>query len=794
MAQAQLDPLLSSAATPELQDKLQDLTDIIAMLEDCVISDSYKIPDGVNSAIALTEYGRAFRQKVYSAKSGSIPAKEAALMCLLVLGGDELFIDLENTDVDGLVSSLSAQVAEKKIQFGFAFGRESYDAYAELFDTPKPVLTLDETLKLLKRTPPGVNQYGRFVTGPFGIKQSMSSRNLASGRRLEAYHCAQSSCNQLHPVYLASSQVADINKLRSRFEDELDAYSRNPPNWFELVGRLAGLPKMLHSESVGSVAPLIGDCLTLNELRALVSYVLDNSRGTLREIVSEFREVRAADEFANTLDRADLLQIALLADERDLQHALDALVKQGQIEIAAREVRAPVTNARRRSGAFRLTPELGTFGARFVSADDGLPLLRLKKELLALYHLEDEADRSELGWRIREIEAENLEDQLDTFFRESDPRLCIERLGLARRSGLEMLTSSLGIEQALEARDTEIVSRILWKLGFKEFADDDPRAEFWSAREKFATMARSAQSPGSRDTEEFLGVASKFFRELERYLAEALVFASWSMSHDHYSDSRPFQYGLSEHEQQGRAFLHEAFEASGDKHFSFDFHDERADLTKLTMGFGYLGRHLQRLAKQPDTSLRSETEIPDYDGPQRLKRFPLRHTVPFLDLEPAAQSRIAGTFVEISQALTRGKVADVRNDHQHYRRSTTGSLQIVAALEEVERSLLSLELAGFGGVELRVNHLEQDPWGRTTFHLTGPRGARHTISLPTAFDRLPLPHPAEQQLVVGAAVFAAPGEVLRFRRIVDGRFTELWSNFPNRRLPNGSSSTDTLHG
>lgn len=769
-----------------LRKKFVQFVDLMRLLGDCVIPGDYVIPDAMNSAFHLTVAGEALRNKVATARTDRIPAKEAKLLCALAIGQQDLFVDLERTDLAALAKSISDQIIARKIRLPFSFGRESYDAYAGMFDEGQPVLNQTETQRFLDATPMGVQQYGRYVSGPFGLWESASSRQVNSGRRIEAFHCSDAMCEVVHRVNLATSD-SSVNGHRDKFNDALGADDRRSRDWFGTADEIRDLPAVIFSDArVGAVATLLGDSLDVSEIRQLVAHLLDETAGELRRRVDAFLQVGGAADSVRGLSRAQLLQIALLANESAIQEALDALVENDDIRVPGGEVRRPVVNRDRRSGAFGLSPELGQYGVRFASPDPGFAMLRLRHELANLFDLSDAVEADELAWQVRDIDGETLAERLDTFFRVTDPADCVERLVMPRKTHVARLSKSLGISQGLDAPDDELVQRFLWKLGYPLHGAEDPRAEFWRLHERLSGLTKASHTPGSRDTEEFLGIASKFFRELERYLAESLAFTAWALLHDHASDANPYLFGLEADHARGMEFVQRAAEDLDDKVMSFDFLSDKIDIYTLIRGFEFLSKSLARLEDEPARD-RPASSLPAYARGSELKRFPFGSVSPFLNLTARSRKRLVTQLREVSRSLLRGKVNDIRNEHQHYRKTASGVEQIEAALREIETSLRSLESNGFGLVEFRLEDAIHDRWGRSEYYFAAPRGARHVVTRPSAYDWLALPELDVPQYVIPGAVFAEPNEVLRFRRRLDSPYTSLWQDYPNRRRPRNSA-------
>ena len=205
------------------RERFTQICDLMEVLGDCTISDKYAISDALNDAVALTPAGVTVRDRL--ARKEGVPVKEAKLMCALSIGHADLFIDVAKTDPTKLAEAVHREIADGRIIFPFIFGRDLYDQYAEIFDDEKDSLTNEETLNLLESLPRGVFQYGRYTVGPYGLQASSTARTLPASRRVPADHCSRALCRMLHPVLLATSHTAPVNRDREKLDNMLEARS-----------------------------------------------------------------------------------------------------------------------------------------------------------------------------------------------------------------------------------------------------------------------------------------------------------------------------------------------------------------------------------------------------------------------------------------------------------------------------------------------------------------------------------------------------------------------------------------
>ncbi len=766
------------------QNRYVQIMDILDLLHECVIGHDYTIPDAMSEAIHLTEEGGKLFDKLV--RKEKINPKEARLIVALTVGHRELFIDVLATDLEALIESVSRQIRDKRIRLPFVHGRLLYDSFAELFPTEKDSLSVAETLELLDSLPIGVFQHGSLVSGPFGLLRSATVRNIPASRRVPAFHCEQTTCDVVHGAQLSTSQEAAINASRDRARKVLEAEPDQASAWGHFARLAAGFEASFFADTrSGSVTPLLADCLSDGELRALFCGLLDGYRGELRKAVQPIIGGGNSALLAGGLDRAELLQLTFLAEEKDIANELDRLVVEGIIRVPEGEVRRPRMAGRVRTGAFRLTAELGAHGHRQASSDPGFASLRLRKLLDELYDVADPSQRDELGWQLRSVESGQLTEQLETYFRTTNPRTVIEQLVFARRSNVETVARTLEIQNYANRQDAELVTTILWKLGFPVIAERDPHEKFWSLYAKTTGLTESLRVSGIGDSEEFRGTASVFFAELEGVLQTSLGFACWALLNDHPASSSPFTYDRESDYKEGIVFINQVFNERSNEAESLFIDPERPELYALLRGFATLASHLESLLTS-EGHLRNEADFPDYYGKTRLKDFAFLRTIPFLNLLPNAQQRLIHGINEIGTSLIAADVNDVRNHYAHYRRLSPDIERMSRALDAIRKAVELIEGLGLCPAIYLPDGRETDRWGRTQVHMVGPMDRGAIFALPTRFDWMGLPSFGQAQHLVRSAIFAEPNEMLRFEPRFSSEYTEYWSNIPNRRVKKAS--------
>jgi hypothetical protein len=755
------------------------------ILGDCLIAADYSIPDELNEAIALTSAGAVVRDRLV--RKERVPVKEANLMSALTLGHRDVFVDVDQFDLEAFKQSVSQQIVDGDIRFPYTYGPHFYAAFAQIFESEKDRLTEPETKRLLDALEKGVFQYGVFTVGPYGIKRSASSRVVRFTRNVPAFHCAQSTCDLVHAVSLTTSDDALINKHREKIHEILDSTSEDAADWWGFARLANGTEDGFYADDRSAVVVgLVGDALSDVELRLLVAELFDSTKGYLRGALEEQVGSGAAQSIVERMTRAEMMQAVLMCQESLIVHALDSLVRRSRIVIPPAEIRHPVVNLNHRAGAFRLSPELGQYGVRFVSTDPGFALLRERKLLDKLYVREDaHADVQELEWQLRGFESESLDDRLEEFFRSTDPRAVLRRMILARRTNMVAACHEVGIENGDDYNDRELVEAVLWKLGFQ--VDDAPdRLEyFWDLHQRLTALSQSARVSSTSETEAFQGVASSYFKELEGVFADVLGFVSWALLVDHVTEATPFSFDGEEDSALGLTRLQEAAAELDGENEQLVFDTHSTTLYGLLRGFGVLGKWLDALQQRESEYLRPERDFPRYSGRTELKSFVFDKTVPFLCLAEGVRASLPARLQEMGASLITSAVHSVRNDFSHYRRTPPEMERMRGAIESVGNVVRGLEALGFVPVISSPAGLSIDRWGHAKYSFTGPRGAEFSFARPSRFDWLGLPGLTSAQYIMAGASFGEPNEVLRFTRRVSSDFSHLWDEFPNRRQRGG---------
>ncbi|GID98015.1 hypothetical protein Adi01nite_74270 [Amorphoplanes digitatis] len=751
--------------------------------------------------VALTAEGQRIVEKMV--KRG-IPYPRARFICLLEPLQADLLVDPLATDINRLVEVLSKQVAssssvkqsdEQVIRYPFTYGRLLYDKCHDLGFNAKNQISHRETLELLEGTPQGVFQVGNFVTGPYGIIES-SHKRFCPPVKWVMYHCADVTCTMLHRHLLETAYDADINEDHSKAAKLLDHEYPDISDWpgyFRRSGMYSG--DMYNDFAGDGLADLLGDALSEPELRLFFSKLL-NSGPALRETLRKLGGPSGkAGDIASRLDSAQMLQLSLCTSDQEMFAALDALVLAGEIVIPDGEIRVPVVNGLKYTGAFDLQAELSRHGVRIQSEDASLSTLRLRRLVRQMYRFDSEDDRLELAWHLelRHEGTDTLDAVVEQYLRSSTPRHAVSKLLLARRSNFIVAAERLTLADKLMKSDDDRINGVLWKLGFSVEDFRDPHQRFWALHDNLIALTRQTTLRGrvGPDEDDVRSAAVNYFVALEDILKDALMFTTWALTTDHYSSDRRFTYRDEIDAPRAldtlRARAEIEVDADGKPRLTIE---DRISLYPMMRGFGLLAKILRAYQGAASQHVRANNRIPEWFKSQELQRFPFGHTVPFLDLLPDSQTDILRTLDHISTRLIGAEVSDARNDWLHSRRDRVETERLRSSLDAVRDAVEAIQDKGFSRQIFRRVRTQRDEAARATVVLSDNRGQELLLLWPSGLGWLGLPGVDLPQHVMTSAQFAEPSEVLRFTTQEESAFAKMWADYPRRpRKSTGPTSS-----
>ena len=342
---------------------------------------------------------------------------------------------------------IDKQIKDRSLLYPFVNGRLLYDKYFELYgEDQNHHLSPEDTQRLLDGMPQGVAQYGHLTTGPFGLVRSRSGRMMTSDRQVPLSNCSDPGCWIPHLVFLSTSMDASINKHRDTMRKTLEREEARDTAWSHFMETVASEYVSSYRDwAVEPIVVLIGDALDNTELGKLLDWLLDNTEGQLRESTSQLGVFTGATIGTRDLNRAQVFQLILLCQNDSIITGIDELIRKHVITVPGGEIRTPVVNYGVTFGRHRFQAQLGRFGVRVDSSGSSLAPLRAKQFVEQMYRMEDEQDRRDLSWQMREEPSDSLDAKLEHYLQTKPPKEAIGNLVLSRWNNVVVATTSLGL-------------------------------------------------------------------------------------------------------------------------------------------------------------------------------------------------------------------------------------------------------------------------------------------------------------------------------------------------------------
>lgn len=769
------------------------------ILGQSIIKSDYKPSDDLRNAIRISPYGNWLLQQ---SKKFDFEVREGRLSCLLELCHLDVLLDLDTIDLEALAGAITKEINGGRIRFPMNFGPELYTRAAELFPDERRSLNSVDTQRLLEDQPVGVFQLGQWLGGPWGLFWNDSARHIRVSHSVPLQHCHDVSCWTVHNVTLSSDSSAEIIKSRSQIRKALESEGEEPSEYARVLADTLRNPAAeFDADSLGAIAYLVGDALGMDELQALLMFLLDGPDAASMRNKAELLTKRTgrAVEIAQDLNRAQILQMILLANDHQIASALDQLVferdyDKPHIIVPLHEVRASVLT-RASSSDFGSRPEYSRLGIRTRSNTASGPL-KLRRLIDTIYFegTSTQERARELEWQLRSVPGASTEASLTEFLRKTPPEIVLQRLVLNTRENVERGASSLGLNVTDGVRDDELVERMLWKLGFDVADDDQFHEDFWRHSDRLRKAAEAASVSTSVGEEEINEISASYFRAVEKLLADTIVFCVWALTTDHVREEDPYLYiDNRDALERATAELGEGLKARG------DINDAKLSVEKWTLqplcrGFEVLSDVLADLESRSSQFGRNSDSIPDFADQTKIQRFPFRTIRPFLDLTENSKKAIHATLKGATKDLLDSRAAEMRNGLLHYRRSNVDLKKLVESLETVESVVRNLEAQGMVRIVYRQQRVETDRWGRSLHTLVAAVGSERAISRPSAYSWVNLPTLSEPQYLMTIAQFDPMGEYLRFRPGSESAFRKLWAGVPQRRQESIAGRTSPEEG
>lgn len=776
-----VDTLRQSLRDSETRSAISEILGIITLLGYCIIDKNYRVSDDWAASIKLSPFGdRILRE--FMERQKRVKPNDAKMAVFLEFGcTDGLLVD-PSIDIERLRYQLSREVLKGNIYFPYIFGRELHDAAAKLFPR-KTQLNNQETIQLLRRLPIGVFQEGCTIVGPYGCTYSDVPRNAGPTFTVPGYLCSDESCQSIHTLDLKTGDTS-VSKARRLLGDYLEA------NTSQSADEHAPLIRDALVMEFGSVSPysttnlidVLSDGLSVVELRMVIDYLL---RRTFKE-TSRRRDVakrlNAAianpAQFVEGLDRAQLMQIALIHSDRDIMAAIDAAIRSKGLRINEFELR--VSKIRRWDrDALDPSAQIGPLGVRFSSPPSSRLVVKNMLRLLhSIYYESDQWDAADLAYSLEAPASLNDGELLDRAVRQYTPAELFERLVLPNRRVMIMTADKLGVFDCETMSREEILERLRWKIGEPSTAGLNDLRRLNDHLVKLKTANNEHQ-----DEDVLRSHAINLTTALEDALSRALKFSVWMLTEDHYLSTDGFSYDP----LLGSSVLEfiETNAPTQEAEIRLKVNSGNA-LKALGAGFARLAKALRKL--DPSMYRRPEEHIPATCA-ALSQPFAFPFTIPFLNLAQLAQPALLTLLQEISRLVQRDDVINLRNAVAHGDRElpfpTTEDIdRVIGYIDRISDRLRS---TGLYPRIYDLTSISRDNYGREAL-LYEDDGEHITFHRPSweISPRLPL---GQSQLIIVPSARTTSSGPLRFRLNPRPGGDPYWDGWPIR----WSTKTDYTH-
>jgi hypothetical protein len=714
-------------------------------------------------------------------KGDGVDLREAQLATFIEMAvGESLLIDVQTIDLGPIEETISSELRRGKMRLAWVYGRGLYDAVADGGLNEQPYPSPEETDSLLNDHPKGVFQNGPYIAGPYGLLEGESWRYIPARRSVAAYHCEERDCPLIHPIRLISHRTG-FGRAQDVLREKLDKMRRSSNMLYEAIESVEVRKQPPYRwDNMDNLPYFLADCFSLDERRTLLERLLDGTNGTLRaRCITLFPEdpIKAAVEWVASKDESQLMQITLLASDRDIHVSLNQLIWSGTLQIPTGETRSAML-VPGGAGPLRTVVQASHLGVRFK-----LPSMYLQLRLRALVHSVYSPGRTEdaqrLAWLLRAHDGETGPERLTSALATDDPLSIVKRLLIADERTYKESLLELGLPPGRfdSAPDEFLTELISWHIGF---TSSDSAAELRDVRARTQELKQMVQALpidalDKHQMSDVQGLAGKLFPQLEAALKRAIRFTCWAMLSDHFASGASLAYSAGAAETFFDQWI-APHAAKLDRSHAADM-----ALADLTSCFGILGKHLQAVSTAGEQYLRPRADWPrtarDWGSPFR---FVFIHTLPFLDLDAASRTRIADAITKVASGLHNEKVLLVRNSLLHDTEDFPGVDVILGALNEIDARLGQLTSFGLYPTEYRLVESDGDDVGRERVKLHSAEGSDITLLRPTELDLSAFPSRSTPQIVMPSARIDGTPEPLRFEYHLDSEFRTRWSNFPRR--------------
>lgn len=757
--------------------KFVDLFGIKFFLNNCIINKNFDFSKLDCKAIVLSKSGEALFDKLRKGRYADSEENLLKLAVFLTFYTNELLIDVENSDYNSFVNSISSEIINNRILFPWIYGRILYDKYFDEFEEQESSLEIEEVIRLLKDTPTGIFQMGNWAVGPLGMLYTENRRILPPTSKVRLWHCSDPSCNALHTVNLKTAETI-ISEILGEIA-ELTA-SDEISEWFSFYNKQIENENTFYDDiKIDDIPITLVYCFGGKELKCLLKEIIDNLENARNILPKTKRFQGASDKIVSDLSKSECFQILLLYPSNELLYYTEKLIDDKLIQIPTTEIR--YSKLSKSGGFFNVRHECNKLGFRSVSSNTQLSLIHLRNLILNIY---DEPNlKQQLEWNLRAYKCDSLKEMVEEYINNEEPRKIIRETVL---SGLYQIKKTFDILQGffkmpstLEEEEL-IVDKVLWKLGFNINIFPPFMAVFQDRLNKFKKTIMIGTIYNESDKEKIRSAAVNLFVSLEEILKHSLAFTTWALLSDHLKNTM-FKYNYSEATLFMTKTLN-GYKLNEETELIFDSSGKNT-LYPLVEGFTALFGICDRILKEDKEKYeRNNAEKPRFIGKTNLIDFPLQHTILLLDIKIDAYLKIREIGLKLTTEFNKFKILSVRNALEHDREDFPQRNDLVNSCECLQNTIDAITATGlFPNVYLFKSQLK-DKHNRVIKIFEDYNGKEITIRELINYKSYPVPRSDMPMVIVPILCFPDTVEPIRFKYEENSEYLFYWKNYPRKKI------------
>ena len=759
---------------PEFINRFSQIMALSLFFSKCILFDDYVINPKFDKAIVLNQEGNKLYEKLVKQKRHKDNYLAVKLMVFIEFYHYELFIDINKTDINLLETILNEDVLKGTIHFPWIYGRKLYDKYFYDFLEQKGKLSMEETMQLLKDTPKGVFQIGKYIVGPFGLLITNNQRHIIPKRDFKLYHCADLSCAAFHKVELKTTELFkpvqdDLNSLMPRDE---------PSDWSRIFwDSIQDDDEFFDFEQLSSIHLTIVNTFGETELRALLFKIIEELSGFREKLPNTKQFKGSAKSITDKLKKSELFQLILLAEDKLIVKYLEQLISTDVVHIPATEIRG--IEFIRPVRFYGITHQCNKLGFRSNSRSS-LAINRLNQFILTIN--EEPTSRQMLEWNLRFYDYETLKEKVEAYTKVNDPALVIRETVLNGALQVQKAFDNLYGFFELPKSDIDernLINKILWKLGFEINIYPDNISDFWNKFSNFKTIVEQSKNLKEIDKDEIRSAAVNLFVALEDILERSLSFATWLLMSDHYRKTA-FKYDY----EDARLFMCDLLEGQQvgtNEPLQFDSSGKNT-LFPLTEGFTALANLCNNhITNSEEIYLRNQKELPSFYKKAKYNTFPFIHKALLFDIKRSDYIVLSKILLSVSSTFSKGSVLSVRNRLQHKRDDFPNISEILESCKAIKEVISQLEDNSLYPKVYLFKNQNSDKYMRKTYEFEDYRGRFITLYPTSEFNGSKLVENKKPQIILPNIHIENSLEMLRFEYHEPSEYLKYWKGFPLKK-------------